>query len=164
MSDQPRVSFPIRIVYCVLLLLSFLWFRPQARAVSFSVSLFPLVCFFVFLLFFFTFFPHPGSLFICFFLYLFISCPVFPAFSLLFSLFFFLSVCPSVFPLAPESFPSWHCFPDGSPECLCYCRPLDGLTETTSPYEGPRRRRTAHSRADAKPLDIQPAVEVYGDA
>ena len=109
MPDLPRVSFPVRIVYCVLLRLSFLWFRPQARAVSFSVSLFPLVCFFVFSSFhyYFTFLlTQVLSLFVSFYIYLFLILCFLHARSLFLSLFIFLSVSPSVFLLAPESFPS----------------------------------------------------------
>lgn len=94
MSDLPRVSFPVRIVYCVLLLLSFLWFRPQARAVSFSVSLFPLGCFFVFSSFYyFLLFSSPRLSLYLFLLYLFISCSVFPALSLLVSFVIYLPLC-----------------------------------------------------------------------
>jgi len=104
----------------------------------------------------FYFFPHPGYLFICFFyIYLFLVLCFLHSRSLFLSLFIFLSVCPSVFPLAPDSFPSWHCCPDASPECLCYCRPLDGLTDDQPLRRSPssqdntqprRRKATGYNR------------------
>jgi hypothetical protein len=144
-SNLPRVSFPVRNVYCVPLLLSFLWFRPQARAVSFSVSLFPLVCSFVcssFYLFIYVF-PHPGSLFIffffvfiyllfcvsciltpCFFRYLSSSLPVLPCFFLPRSHFLLDTAVPM---------PTLNVFVTAD-------RWMDW--QTTSPYQGPPRHRT----------------------
>ena len=145
-SDLPRVSFPVRNVYCVLLLLSFLWFRPQARAVSFPVSLFSLVCSFVFssfYWFFFTFFSSPSfSLYFSFFVFIYllfcVSCTLAPRFfrclssSLSVLQCFFLPRSHFILD-TPVPMPTLNVFVTAD-------RWMDW--KTTSPYEGPPRHRT----------------------
>ena len=139
---------------CILCSVAFV--RPQARAIFFVYLCFLWFVSLSFLLFitFFTFFflTQVLSLFVSF-LYLFISCSVFPALSHLVSFVIYLPLCLSFHVSSCPGVISFLTLPVPTPTMNVFVtsdRSMDW--QTTSPYEGPRRQRTTHNRADARPL------------